>query len=306
MSLAVRFSEYGTPDVLRIVDVPTLTAGPGQVRLAVRAAGVNPIDWKILHGFMRQVMPVDLPGGLGSDVAGVVDQVGEGVTAFSIGDEVLGASLTPSYAQSALADPAALVAKPTSVPWEVAATLAGSGITAWEVLNKLKISTGETLLVHGAAGGVGTFAVQLAVARGARVIGTASERNHEQLRSFGVEPVTYGKGLVDRVRAISPHGVDAVLDASGRGEIPDSIELAGGPTRVLSLVAFDAADTGIQVHMTEPGAGGPEALGGILALIEAGRLQMPVAGTYPLDEVAAALAVSQSGHLSGKLVVLPA
>ncbi|MGO4747229.1 zinc-binding dehydrogenase [Streptomyces sp. 2MCAF27] len=157
-----------------------------------------------------------------------------------------------------------------------------------------------------AVGGVGTFAVQLAVARGARVIGTASERNHEQLRSFGVEPVTYGKGLVDRVRAISPHGVDAVLDASGRGEIPDSIELAGGPTRVLSLVAFDAADTGIQVHMAEPGAGGPQALGDILALIEAGRLQMPIAGTYPLDESAAALVVSRSGHLSGKLVVLPA
>ncbi|KIF66015.1 NADPH:quinone reductase [Streptomyces sp. AcH 505] len=306
MSLAVQFSEYGTPDVLRVVDVPPLTAGPGQVRLAVRAAGVNPIDWKILHGFMRQVMPVDLPGGLGSDVAGVVDQVGEGVTAFSVGDEVLGASITPSYAQSALADPAALVAKPASVPWEVAATLAGTGITAWEVLNKLKIARGETLLVHGAAGGVGTFAVQLAVARGARVIGTASEGNHEQLRSFGAKPVTYGKGLVDRVRAISPHGVDAVLDTSGRGEIPDSIELAGGPTRVLSLVAFDAASTGIQIHMTEPGAGGPEALGEILALIEAGRLRMPIAGTYRLDEVAAALAVSQSGHLSGKLVVLPA
>ncbi|RMB80633.1 NADP-dependent oxidoreductase [Streptomyces shenzhenensis] len=305
MSSAVQFSEYGTPDVLRVVDVPPLTAGPGQVRLAVRAAGVNPIDWKILHGSMRQVMPLDLPAGLGSDVAGVVDQVGEGVTAFSVGDEVLGASLTPSYAQSALADPTALVAKPAAVPWEVAATLAGTGITAWEVLHKLKLSAGETLLVHAAAGGVGTFAVQLAVARGARVIGTASERNHEQLRSFGAEPVSYGKGLVDRVRAISPRGVDAVLDASGRGEIPDSIELAGGPTRVLSLVAFDATSTGIQIHMTEPGAGGPEALRDILALIEAGRLRVPISGTYPLDEVAAALEASRSGHPGGKLVVLP-
>lgn len=137
-------------------------------------------------------------------MAGVVDQVGEGVTGFSVGDEVLGASITPSYAQSALADPAALVAKPASVPWEVAGTLAGPGITAWEVLNKLKVAKGETLLVHAAAGGVGTFAVQLAVARGVRVIGTASERNHEQLRSLGAEPVTYGKGLVERVRAISP------------------------------------------------------------------------------------------------------
>ncbi|MFG2886260.1 NADP-dependent oxidoreductase [Streptomyces sp. NPDC048297] len=305
MSLAVQFSEYGRTDVLRVVDVPPPTAGPGQVRLAVRAAGVNPIDWKILHGYMRQVMPLDLPGGLGSDVAGVVDQVGEGVSAFSVGDEVLGASLTPSYAQSALADPAALVAKPASVPWEVAGTLAGTGITAWEVLNKLKVAKGETLLVHAAAGGVGTFAVQLAVARGARVIGTASERNHGQLRSLGAEPVTYGQGLVERVRAIAPQGVDAVLDASGRGEILDSIELAGGPSRVLSLVAFDAAGTGIQIHMTEPGAGGPQALGDILALIEAGRLWVPIAGMYPLDEAAAALEVSRSGHLGGKLVLLP-
>ncbi|MER7805363.1 NADP-dependent oxidoreductase [Streptomyces parvulus] len=305
MPLAVQFSEYGTPDVLRVVDVPPLTAGPGQVRLAVRAAGVNPIDWKILRGFMRQVMPVEFPGGLGSDVAGVVDQAGEGVTALNVGDEVLGASLTPSFAQSALADPAALVAKPPSVPWAIAATLSGSGITAWEVLGKLRISRGETLLVHGAAGGVGTFAVQLAVARGARVIGTASERNHEQLRSYGAEPVTYGEGLIDRVRAISPRGVDAVLDTSGRGEIPDSVELAGGPARVLSLVAFDAAGTGIQVHMTEPGAGRHQALADILALMEEGRLQMPIAGTYPLDEVAAALAVSESGHLGGKLVVQP-
>ncbi|CAL9324435.1 NADP-dependent oxidoreductase [Streptomyces sp. SudanB66_2053] len=306
MSLAVRFSEYGTADVLRVVDVPPLTAGPGQVRLAVRAAGVNPIDWKILNGLARHVIPVDFPAGLGSDVAGVVDQVGEGVTAFSIGDEVLGSSLTPSYAQSALASVAALVAKPASVPWEVAATLAGAGITAWQALEKLKVAAGETLLVHGAAGGVGTFAVQLAVARGARVIGTASERNHERLRSFGAEPVTYGTGLVDRVRAISPRGVDAVLDTSGRGEIPDSIELAGGPARVLTLVAFDAVSLGIQVQMTDPGAGGSEALRGILALVEAGRLHVPVAGTYPLDEVAAALAVSQSGHPGGKLVVLPA
>ncbi|RKN12035.1 NADP-dependent oxidoreductase [Streptomyces radicis] len=305
MSLAVQFSEYGATDVLRVVDVPPPTAGPGQVRLAVRAAGVNPIDWKILHGHLSQVMPLDLPGGLGSDVAGVVDQVGEGVTTFSVGDEVLGASITPSYARSALADPAVLVARPPSVPWEVAGALAGAGITAWEALNKLEVAEGETLLVHAAAGGVGTFAVQLAVARGARVIGTASEGNHERLRSLGAEPVTYGKGLVERVRAVSPRGVDAVLDASGRGEIPDSIELAGGPARVLSLVAFDAAGSGIRIHRTEPGAGGRRALGEILALIEAGRLRVPIQRAYPLGEVAAALEVSRSGHLSGKLVLLP-
>ncbi|MGW1757630.1 NADP-dependent oxidoreductase [Streptomyces mirabilis] len=306
MSLTVQFSEYGSTDVLSVVDVPPPTPGPGQVRLAVRAAGVNPIDWKILRGYMSQVMPLDLPAGLGSDVAGVVDQVGAGVTAFEVGDEVLGASITPSYAQSALADPAVLVAKPASVPWEVAGSLAGPGITAWEVLGKLEIAKGETLLVHAAAGGVGTFAVQLAVARGARVIGTASESNHEQLRSLGAEPVTYGEGLVDRVRAIAPQGVDAVLDASGRGEIPDSIALAGGPARVLTLVAFDAADTGIQVHMSVPGESGAQALRDILNLMEQGRLRVPIWRTFPLAEAADALQVSQAGHLGGKIVLLPA
>jgi NADPH:quinone reductase-like Zn-dependent oxidoreductase len=228
MSMAVRFSEYGTSEVLGVVDVPAPAPGPGQVRLAVHAAGVNPIDWKIMQGLMSQMIPLDLPAGLGSDVAGVVDQVGEGVTAFVVGDEVLGGSVTPAYASAAVADAAALVTKPTTVPWEVAGTLAGAGGTAWTVLDRLGISKGETLLIHAAAGGVGTFAVQLAVARGVRVIGTASEHNHEQLRWLGTVPVTYGEGLVDRVRAVAPEGVDAVLDASGRGEIPHRGGAAAG------------------------------------------------------------------------------
>ncbi|MEU1161120.1 NADP-dependent oxidoreductase, partial [Streptomyces sp. NPDC005921] len=196
MSLAVRFSEYGTTEQLRVVDVTPPAPGPGQVRLAVRAAGVNPVDWKILQGAMREQIPLALPAGLGSDVAGVVDAIGEGVTGTKIGDEVLGTSLTPSYAQFALADPAALIAKPGTVPWHVAGTLAGAGGTAWAVLERLKVTEGETVLIHAAAGGVGTFAVQLAVARGARVIGTASERNHGLLRDLGALPVTYGPGLV--------------------------------------------------------------------------------------------------------------
>ncbi len=245
--------------------------------------------------------PSRLPLGLGFDVAGVVDQVGTGVADLRVGDEVLGAAATPSFARSALADPAVLVAKPASVPWEVAGTLAGSGITAWEVLNELRVTEGETLLVHAAAGGVGTFAVQMAVAR---VIGTASERNHERLRSFGAEPVAYGSGLVERVRALSPEGVDAVLDASGRGEIPDSVELAGGPSRVLSVVVQDPAGTGIRTHVTRPAVDGREALHDVLALIEAGRLRVPIAGTHPLDEAAAALEASRAGHVSGKLVLL--
>ncbi|WP_409474431.1 NADP-dependent oxidoreductase [Streptomyces sp. HC307] len=305
MSLAVQFSEYSTSDALRVVDVPPPTPGPGQVRLAVRAAGVNPVDWKILQGWMREQFPLELPAGLGSDVAGVVVAVGEGVTEFGVGDEVLGMSLTPSYAQFTLADTSALVAKPARVPWHVAGGIPSAGGTAWAALDRLKVSEGETVLVHAAAGGVGTFAVQLAVARGARVIGTAGERNHGQLRDFGAVPVTYGEGLVERVRAVAPNGVDAVIDASGRGEIPDSIELAGGPDRVLTLVAFDAAGTGIQIHTGGAGGNGRLALREILDLMEEGRLHVPISRTYGLTEAADALDASRAGHVRGKIVILP-
>lgn len=300
----MQFSEYGTSDVLKVVDVAPPVAGPGQLRLAVRAAGVNPVDGKIMRGLMREVIPPDFPAGLGSDVAGVVDQIGSGVTAFKVGDEVLGGSLSPSYAEFALADPAALVHKPTALPWPVAATLAGAGGTAWAALDRLALTDGERLLIHAAAGGVGTFASQLAVARGAHVIGTASEANHEYLGRIGVTPVAYGPGLGERVRSIAPRGVDAVLDASGRGELPLSIDLAGGPERVLTLVAFDAGDLGVQVHA---GGAGPHllrALEEMLDLIKQGRLQVAISGTYPLAEAAVAVDASSTGHVRGKIALV--
>jgi NADPH:quinone reductase-like Zn-dependent oxidoreductase len=305
MTRAVRFWEYGGTEVLRVVDVPELSAGPGQVRIAVRAAGINPIDSKIMRGFMAQMMPLELPAGLGGDLAGVVDQVGAGVSKFRVGDEVMGSSLTPAISESALADPANLVLKPADVNWDVAGSVAGAGGTAWTVLNLLKIRAAETLLVHAAAGGVGTFAVQLAVARGVRVIGTASESNFDYLRSIGAEPVRYGEGLGERVRALAPLGVHAVLDASGRGEIPLSIELAGGPERVLTLVAFDAADTGIQVFAGGTGDMRGPALREIISLINKGVITVPIWRTFPLDETASALEASDTGHLRGKIVVLP-
>lgn len=305
MARTIEFSEYGGPEVLRVVDAPIPDAGPGQVRVAVRAAGVNPIDAKIMQGFMREVMPLTLPAGLGSDVAGVVTQVGAGVTAFHIGDEVMGSSLSPAISEYALADSANLIIKPADIGWDVAGSVAGAGGTAWSVLERLQVRAGETLLVHAAAGGVGTFAVQLAVARGARVIGTASERNFEYLRSLGAEPVRYGDGLLERVRAAAPEGVDAVLDASGRGEIPLSIELAGGPERVLTLVAFDAADSGIQIFVGGTGDDRGPALREIVALIENGSLTVPIWRAFPLDQTAAALQTSMAAHLSGKIVVLP-
>lgn len=305
MARTAQFAEYGDPDVLKLVDAPPPTPGPGQVRISVRAAGVNPIDWKIVAGFMREQIPLQLPAGTGSDVAGIVDEIGSGVTEWTIGDEVLGVSATPSFAEYAVAGAGDLVRKPDGMSWEVAGSLAGAGGTAYTVLQKLGVRAGDTLLVHAAAGGVGTFAVQLAAARGARVVGTASERNHEYLRAIGATPVAYGDGLIDRVRAAAPQGVDAVLDASGRGEIPMSVELTGDPARVLSLVAFDAADTGIQLHVGGAGSVLGEALRELVTLIDRGRLTVAVSRTYPLEEVVAALDESRAGHLNGKIVIVP-
>jgi NADPH:quinone reductase-like Zn-dependent oxidoreductase len=303
MARSVQFREHGGTDRLEVAEVPDPEPGPGQVRLAVRAAGVNPFDWKLLHGWIPG-MPKSLPAGLGNDVAGVVDAVGEGVTSLAVGDEVLGQSTGPSYATAALAKADGLVRRPAGVPWEVAGAIGGAGGTAWKVLERLGVAEGDTLLVHAAAGGVGTFAVQLAVARGARVIGTASEGNHDLLRRWGAEPVVYGDGLADRVRAIAPDGIDAALDASGRGgELPVSVELAGGPERVLTIAAFDDVPEGVTVHQGG-GGGDPRALEEILALVGAGRLEVPIARTYPLEEAPAALDASEHGHLAGKIVLV--
>jgi NADPH:quinone reductase-like Zn-dependent oxidoreductase len=207
MSRIVQFAEYGAPEVLQVVDAPPPAPGPTQVRIAVRAAGVNPIDWKIVAGYMRELIPLELPAGVGSDVAGVVDAVGSEVTEWAVGDEVLGRSTTGSFADLALAESSDIVRKPAGVSWEVAGSLAGAGGTAYAVLKKLGVKAGETLLIHAAAGGVGTFAVQLAKAQGVNVIGTTGEANHEYLRSLGATPVSYGDGLLERVRAAAPDGV---------------------------------------------------------------------------------------------------
>ncbi|AKS31468.1 NADP-dependent oxidoreductase [Mycolicibacterium goodii] len=305
MPRTVQFAEYGDPEVLTVVDTPAPEPGPNQVGVQVRAAGLNPIDWKIVAGFMREIQPIDLPAGVGSDVAGVVDAVGSEVTGWAVGDAVLGRSVTGAFAEYALAEAGELVAKPDGIDWDVAGSLAGAGGTAYAVLDELDLKSGETLLIHAAAGGVGTFAVQLARARGVNVIGTASEGNHDHLRSIGATPVLYGDGLLERVRAVAPQGVDAVLDASGHGEIPLSIELTGNPKRVLTIVAFDQADKGIQVHVGGAGASLGKALGDIVALISDGRLQVSVSASYPLEQAAAALAASRTGHATGKIVVLP-
>jgi NADPH:quinone reductase-like Zn-dependent oxidoreductase len=296
---AVRFSQFGGPEVLEIVDLPDPHAGPGQVRIAVRAAGVNPSDWKKREGLMGG----GLPQTMGYEAAGVVDEVGEGVADVAVGDRVFGFA-AEGAAQAELAVLSYYAPIPPSLDFPAAAALPAAIETATRALDQLGAGSGSTLLINGASGSVGSAAVQLAVARGARVIGTASPANHEYLRSLGAEPVAYGEGLAGRVRALAPGGVDAALDVAGSGVLPEVIELAGGPAHVVTIADFAGAQKyGVRFSRGEDGRA-IHALTGIGELIEAGRFSLPVAQTFPLAEIAAAHRVSQDGHRRGKLVLV--
>lgn len=296
---AARFDRFGGPEVLDLVDLPDPRPGPGQVRIAVRAAGVNPSDWKKRAGLMDE----ELPQTLGYEAAGVVDELGEGVTDVAVGDRVFGFS-AEGAAQAELAVLSAYAPIPRSLDFPGAAALPAALETATRALDRLGVGKSGTLLINGASGNVGGAAVQLAVARGARVIGTGSPANHGHLRALGAEPVAYGEGLVERVRTLAPDGVDLALDIAGSGVLPELIALAGGPEHVVTVadfagarehgVVFSRGDSGRALH----------ALDGIGALIEAGRFALPVARTFPLAEVAEAHRVGESGRVRGKLVLV--
>jgi NADPH:quinone reductase-like Zn-dependent oxidoreductase len=298
---AVTYTDYGDPEVLHVGEADEPHPGTGQIRIAVRAAGVNPIDWKARSGVTRQVMPVSFPAIDGREAAGVVDEVGTDVTDVAAGDEVFGFSVGGAAAEYAVLD--AYAAKPASMSWEEAAALPVAAETSVRVFTVLGgLGEGQTILINGAAGGVGSAAVQLARARGARVIGTASEGNHEFLRSLGAEPTTYGPGLVERVRALAPDGIDLAFDTAGQGAAPDLITLTGDPARVATIADFGAAALGVKVT----GGGdfrATEALGEAAALYDAGRLQVPIAATYPFAQAAEAHRSSEQGHVRGKLVL---
>jgi NADPH:quinone reductase-like Zn-dependent oxidoreductase len=301
---AVIFEEFGGPEVLRTEEVTEPHAGPGQARIRVRAAGVNPIDFKVRRGWTKGFIDVTFPATPGMEVAGVVDEVGEGA-GFAVGDEVVGWSATGSYADYAILGNAA--AKPAGLSWEQAVGLPVAGETAQRVLDELHVKAGETVLVHGAAGAVGSIAVQLAKAAGATVIGTASPANHEFLRSLGAVPLEYGDGLVDRVRAAAPQGVDAVFDTAGQGVLPDSIELRGGTDRIVTIADFGAAELGVAASMGASKS--PEEIAADLTnqlrAAAAGDLRVRIAQTFPLADAAKAQELSESGHARGKVVVLP-
>ncbi|MBB5785564.1 alcohol dehydrogenase catalytic domain-containing protein [Jiangella mangrovi] len=298
---AVRYTRYGDPDVLSLDTVDLPEPGPGEVRIAVRAAGVNPYDWKARRGLYAGDEAPARPARVGLEFAGTVDVAGPDVTGWAAGDPVFG--LAGGSAATHIVVPAAeLVAKPDEMSFVQAAALPVACETAYRAIRLLDVRDGDTVLVHAAAGAVGLVATQLALARGARVIGTAGTANHEFLASLGAEPVLYGDGLADRVRAVAPGGVDAVLDASGRDVLPVSVELAGGPERVVTIADGTAERYGVRATWSAD-LPLPEVFRTVLPLVQQGVVSMPIAGTFPIEQVAEAQAVSETGHLRGKLVL---
>jgi len=297
---AAVYSQTGDPgEVLSVAEVEEPHAGPGQVRVAVRAAGVNPIDWKLVSGMVGG--SPDRPKIPGVDAAGLVDEVGEGVTGVEIGDAVFGQAQDGSAAEYAVLS--VWAAKPDAVSFEVAGGIPVAGETAVRVLDLLGLRAGQTVVVDGAGGGVGSVTVQLAVSRGLRVIGTAGPANQDFVRSLGALPTTHGPGLADRVRALAPDGVDGGVDTAGKGSVHDLVHLTGDPAKVVTIADFGAGELGVQV--TTGGGGQGPRLAQIAELLAAGGLQLTVAATYPLDRIAEAYAESRAGHVRGKLVLLP-
>ncbi|WP_329119209.1 NADP-dependent oxidoreductase [Streptomyces sp. NBC_01465] len=301
---AIVFEEFGGPEVLHLKEIDEVHAGPGQVRIKVAAAGVNPVDYKIRYGWMQAAFPTELPATPGLEVAGTVDEIGEGVTGVAVGDEVLGWSVTGAYAQYALAEDFA--PKPAGLSWVDAVALPVAGETAQRVLDLLAVREGETLLVHGASGAVGSVAVQLAVARGAKVVGTASPAHHEVLRERGVVPVAYGEGLAGRVREAAPQGVDAVFEAAGHGDLPALIETRGGEKdRIVTILDPRAAAEHGVIFSGESSADRAKGLAGQARLLAEGKLKVQVAEVFPLGDAAKAQQLSEEGHGRGKLVLKP-
>ncbi|MFF4082492.1 NADP-dependent oxidoreductase [Streptomyces sp. NPDC001777] len=293
----VSFAEFGGPDVLRLVEAEQPHAGPGRIRIAVRAAGVNPVDWRIREGQVLGAHPVRLPSGVGLDASGVVDEVGEGVEGVEVGDRVFGEG-TSTYAEFAVLS--AWARMPEGLSFEEAAGYPSVVETALRVIREVGVRSGQTLLVSGASGGVGSAVLQIARDRGITVIGTAGAPNQDYLRGLGALATTYDEGWVGRVRRLGR--VDAALDLAGSGVIRELVELTGDPHKVVSIADLSAPQLGVRFS----GAAGsvPEALAEAVELITRGRLHIPVEKAYPLAEAAAAHIDSRAGHTRGRRVLL--
>jgi NADPH:quinone reductase-like Zn-dependent oxidoreductase len=298
---ALQFSAYGGPEVLQWAEAPDPHAGPGQIRITVRAASVNPIDWKLFTGVMSGGQPLVGPGYLGSDAAGVVDEVGEGVTGIAVGDDVFGKG-RHAEAEHAVLD--SWAAKPASIDWAVAAAAGVSGETAERGLRLLDVKAGETLFIDGGAGGVGAVAVQIALARGARVIASASEANQDYLREIGAIPVLYGEGVADRVRNAAGGSVDAVFDVVGKTPADELISLVPDPANVVTIANFAAGEAGVRVTGGGADSRAMEALAEVADLLAQNKIVIKVQ-TFPFTRAAEAYRISLNGHVRGKLVLIP-
>jgi NADPH:quinone reductase-like Zn-dependent oxidoreductase len=302
---AVRFDEYGGVDVLKVVDVPKPEPGPGQVLVQVKAAGINPGEAKIRDGLLHALYPATFPSGEGSDLAGVVAETGSGVTGWSAGDEVIGyTDNRASHAEYAVVEAQNLTAKPAGLPWEVAGALFVAGATAYAAVRAVTLNEGDTVVVSGAAGGVGSIAVQLARLAGATVIGLASEVQHEWLTGHGVIPVTYGDGVADRIRQVTGK-VDAFIDTVGGDYVELALSLGVVPSRIDTIARFDAVEKyGVKGDGNAAGASA-SVLAELAGLIVAGKLEVPIAWTFPLSQVQDAYRVLDRGHIRGKVVLIP-
>ncbi|MFZ2049853.1 MAG: NADP-dependent oxidoreductase [Solirubrobacteraceae bacterium] len=303
---AVRFDQYGGLEVLKVMEVPRPVHGPGQVLVKVKAAGINPGEVSIREGYMHDRWPATFPSGQGSDLAGVIEEVGEGVEGFHVGDEVIGFTENrASHAELVLVEADHLTPRPPGVPWEVAGALFVVGATAYAAVRAVELSPGETVGVSGAAGGVGSIAVQLARHAGARVIGLAGESNHTWLRSHDVIPVDYGEGVADRIGAVSEGELDAFIDTFGGGYVEIALELGVPPQRIDTIIDFQAATKhGVK---TEGNAAAADA--GVLAelarMVDEGKLEVPIARVYPLERVQDAYREIEARHTRGKIVLVP-
>jgi NADPH:quinone reductase-like Zn-dependent oxidoreductase len=302
---AVRFDEYGGVEVLKVVDVPRPVPGAGQVLVQVKAAGINPGEAKIREGLLAARWPATFPSGEGSDLAGIVAETGPGVSGVSVGDEVIGwTDNRASQAEYVVVEEQHLTPKPAGVPWEVAGALFVAGATAYAAVRAVSLTEGDTVVVSGAAGGVGSLAVQLARRADATVIGLASQANFQWLAGHGVIPVAYGDGVAHRIR-LAAGKVDAFIDTFGADYVQLALELGVEASRIDTIANFEAvARYGVKGDGNGAGASA-SVLAELAGLIAAGELEVPIAATFPLDQFQDAYRQLATGHILGKIVLLP-
>jgi NADPH:quinone reductase-like Zn-dependent oxidoreductase len=305
-SRAVKFDQYGGIDVLNVVEVPRPIPGKGQVLVRIKAAGINPGEGTIREGKLAKQWPATFPSGEGSDLAGTVEEVGEEVKNIKVGDEVIGfTDNRASHAELVIVETGHLIPRPAKVPWEQAGALFVVGTTAYAAVKAVALKSGDTVVVSGAAGGVGSIIVQLAKNTGARVIGLSSEANHQWLSDHGVIPVTYGEGVADHIRKAAGGRIDAFIDTHGDGYVALAIELGVAPERINTIIDFEAAKKyGVKMAGSADGAKA-EVLSELAEMIATGRLEIPIARVYHLADVRDAFRELEHHHTHGKIVLVP-